>query len=161
MENVNLEDYLPFVKSIIAPYINAGLPYEDLLQEGMLGLWEAAQRFDPSRNTKLTTYAAYWIKKRIITAIRKEKKDSMGSTELNESITASTDKEPQQQGSETIILPDNMPENEKKVLTLSFEKQLTLNEIANELQISREKARQLKQKGMRRLKAVIGNKDID
>lgn len=155
MENIDLEEYLPFVKSIIAPYSKAGLPYEDLLQEGLLGLWEAAKRYDPSKNAKLTTYAAYWIKKRILNAIKKEKKDSMDSTELNESITASPSKDEKISNHETITLPKNMPELEKQVLTLSFEKQYTLNEIASHMDITREKARQLKQKGMRRLKAIL------
>ena len=35
---------------------------EDLIQEGMIGLWRAIQKYDPDRNTKLTTYASWWIR---------------------------------------------------------------------------------------------------
>lgn len=155
MKDINLEDYLPYVKSIIAPYRNAGVPYEDLVQEGMLGLWEAVKRYDPQKNAKLTTYAAYWIKKRILAAIKKEKKDSMDSSELNEDITASDEKDT---ASGKIVLPENMPEDEKNILVFSFEKQLTLKEISKKMQISREKTRQIKQKALRRLKAHLSTK---
>ena len=50
-----------------------------------------------------------------------------------------------------------MPEREKQVLSLLFEKQLTLKEIADELGITRERARQFKEKGLRRLRAILGD----
>ncbi|MCF7920974.1 MAG: sigma-70 family RNA polymerase sigma factor [Candidatus Cloacimonetes bacterium] len=153
MPDKKLEDYLPFIKSIIAPYRNLGVPYEDLLQEGLWGLWEAMQRYEPERKVKLTTYAAYWIKKRVLEAISQEKKGSMNSTELNEEITAGNEPAVQDSYPDNINLPENMPDDERMVLSLSFNEQFTLKEIAQKLGITREKARQLKEKGMRRLKA--------
>ena len=45
-----------------------------------------------------------------------------------------------------------MPENEKKVLTMLFKEEFTLKEIAEKLSISRERIRQLKEKGLRRMR---------
>ncbi|MDP8322624.1 MAG: sigma-70 family RNA polymerase sigma factor [Candidatus Stygibacter australis] len=155
MKDIKIEDYLPFVKSIASKYRYSGLPYDDLVQEGMIGLWEAMQRYDPEKGAKLTTYAAYWIKKRIIDAINSEHKHHLNSSELNEDITAADEKYEYSENEEKLKLPDKMPELEKIVLSLSFEEQLTLNEIAEKLNITREKCRQLKEKGLRRLKSVL------
>ena len=58
-----------FVTKIAAEYRNLGLPFEDLLNEGNVGLLEAAQRFDRQRGTRFITYAMYWIRKSILRAI--------------------------------------------------------------------------------------------
>ncbi|MCF7913127.1 MAG: sigma-70 family RNA polymerase sigma factor [Candidatus Cloacimonetes bacterium] len=155
MKDIKIEDYLPFVKSIAAKYRYSGLPYDDLVQEGMLGLWEAMQRYDPEKGAKLTTYAAFWIKKRIIEAINNEHKHHLNSAELNETITAEKEENDYSKSEEKLKLPENMPELEKIVLSLSFEEQLTLRDIAAKLDISRERCRQLKEKGLRRLKSVL------
>lgn len=46
-------------------YINYGLPFADLIQEGNIGLMEAAARFDPSHNVRLASYAIPWIRANI------------------------------------------------------------------------------------------------
>lgn len=53
------------VVSIAKDYLNAKVPFEDLIQEGNLGLITAIERFDPNMGTKLSTYASYWIRQRI------------------------------------------------------------------------------------------------
>jgi len=45
---------------------------DDLVQEGLLGLLEAARRFDPARQTAFSTYAYYWIRNRVLAALREE-----------------------------------------------------------------------------------------
>jgi RNA polymerase sigma factor (sigma-70 family) len=155
MKDIKIEDYLPFVKSIANKYRYSGLPYDDLVQEGMMGLWEAMQRYDPQREAKLTTYAAFWIKKRIIEAINNEQKHHLNSSEFNEEITPTPEQHTFSEETEKLKLPDGMPEIEKIVLSLSFEEQLTLNEIAIRLELSREKVRQLKEMGLRRMKSAI------
>ncbi|MCW5833060.1 MAG: sigma-70 family RNA polymerase sigma factor [Labilithrix sp.] len=60
-----IEACLPFVVSIALEYRRWGVPLEDIVQQGNIGLLRAAQKFDPSRDCRLATYAAYWIRAEI------------------------------------------------------------------------------------------------
>ncbi len=60
-----IESSLPFVISIAREYRRWGVPLEDLVQQGNLGLLKAASKFDPERKCRLITYAAYWIRAEI------------------------------------------------------------------------------------------------
>lgn len=56
---------MPFVISIAMEYRRWGIPLEDIIQQGNVGLLRAADRFDPERDCRLVTYAAYWIRAEI------------------------------------------------------------------------------------------------
>jgi RNA polymerase sigma-32 factor len=56
---------LPFVASLAFEYRLWGIPMEDLVQQGSLGLLRAASKFDPKKKCRLSTYAAYWIRAEI------------------------------------------------------------------------------------------------
>ncbi|MBC7173880.1 MAG: sigma-70 family RNA polymerase sigma factor [Polyangiaceae bacterium] len=60
-----VESSLPFVLRIAREYRRWGVPIEDLVQQGNLGLLKAAAKFDPSKECRLVTYAAYWIRAEI------------------------------------------------------------------------------------------------
>ena len=60
-----VEACLPFVVSIALEYRRWGVPLEDIIQQGNLGLLKAAQKFDPERDCRLVTYAVYWIRAEI------------------------------------------------------------------------------------------------
>ena len=60
-----IEACLPFVFSIAWEYRRWGIPLEDIVQEGSVGLIRATHRFDPERNCRLVSYAAYWIRAQI------------------------------------------------------------------------------------------------
>ncbi len=64
-----VESNLSFVVKIAGEYRNLGLPFEDLLNEGNLGLIQAAHRYDHRRGTKFITYAIWWIRKSILKAL--------------------------------------------------------------------------------------------
>jgi len=64
-----IEANLGFVVRIATEYRNLGLPFEDLLNEGNLGLIEAARRYDSTKGTKFITYAIWWIRKSILKAL--------------------------------------------------------------------------------------------
>ncbi len=56
---------LRLVVNIARAYTNKGLPIQDLIEEGNLGLLRAVEGFDPDMNTRFSTYASYWIKQSI------------------------------------------------------------------------------------------------
>ena len=56
-----VEAYARFVIRIAWGFRGYGLPIGDLVQEGNIGIMEAAARFDPERNARFSTYASWWI----------------------------------------------------------------------------------------------------
>jgi RNA polymerase sigma-32 factor len=54
--------YMRLVISMAARFRNYGLPMSDLVQEGNVGLMMAAARFEPEREVRFSTYAAWWIR---------------------------------------------------------------------------------------------------
>lgn len=65
-----IEANLPLVVSIARRYEGHGLPLDDLVGEGCVGLVMAAERYDPMMGTRFGTYATFWIKKEVRLAIR-------------------------------------------------------------------------------------------
>jgi RNA polymerase primary sigma factor len=60
---------LRLVVNIARSYTGKGLPLPDLIEEGNLGLLRAVEGFDPTMNTRFSTYASYWIKQSIKRAL--------------------------------------------------------------------------------------------
>src|SRR5262245_25705207 len=67
-----VESNLAFVVKIVAEYRSPALPFEDLLNEGNLGLIEAARRFDHTRGARFLSYAVWWIRRSILRALAED-----------------------------------------------------------------------------------------
>ena len=64
-----VESNLRFVVALAKKYARSGYPIHELINEGNLGLIEAASRFDPERGVRFVTYAGWWVRQAILAAI--------------------------------------------------------------------------------------------
>lgn len=64
-----IESNLRFVVAMAKKYSRSGYPLHELINEGNMGLIEAASRFDPLRGVRFITYASWWVRQAILAAI--------------------------------------------------------------------------------------------
>ncbi|MBQ1270158.1 MAG: sigma-70 family RNA polymerase sigma factor [Clostridia bacterium] len=67
-----IKEHSQLVRSCIRPYFLKGGDYDDLYQEGMIGLLSAVRTYDARRSDNFKAYAALCIKRRVIDAVRKD-----------------------------------------------------------------------------------------
>jgi len=67
-----VKENIKLVHWVANKYKNRGLAHEDLVQEGAIGLMTAAQKFDPERGVKFSTYAVWWIRQGINRALAEQ-----------------------------------------------------------------------------------------
>jgi len=74
------------VRAIAARYVGRGLEWDDLMQEGTIGLMRAAEKFEPERGFRFSTYAHWWIRQGIQRAIADHGRTVRLPVHLNEQL---------------------------------------------------------------------------
>lgn len=179
---------LKFVPTVAKQFKGCGLPFADIVEEGNIGLIRAIDRFDPKKDNKVISYAVWWIRKTIIEAI--EKRGVLDAENIDDlmPVEGEVEKESNELIAKVIIpnkqdftvnkeqpvdakqileeLFEGIPERERFIVSdyfgLDGVKPKTLEEIGEDLNLTKERVRQLNEKALKKMRsnALLKNLSI-
>jgi RNA polymerase sigma factor (sigma-70 family) len=142
------------------------IPHVDLVQEGVLGLMQADERFDPDRGTRFSTYAAWWIRGAILRALRQAPAQQHSLTGDDGTVDDLPDEERdplegvarEDLQAELPALLDALPDHGRRVVALRYgldgSEGRSVAETARELGTSQARARPIEEHALARLRAL-------
>lgn len=125
-----IESNMRLVINIAKTYRNRAIPLEDLIQEGAIGLMQAAERFDPDKGFRFSTYATHWIRQAIGRAIDNKSKAIRLPAHVSQSLRR-VEKERLRLARE--LGYDPSPEQIASAMGISSKKLITLLQSSQEL----------------------------
>lgn len=177
-----IEANLRFVIMVARRYLNRGVPLEDLVNEGNIGLIQAVARFDPERGVRFVSYAVWWIRQAVLHAIRPVSAATW-TISLDSPIADLEDAEPfgasladkSVEKPEEVTVAASLRDELDTVLAglsdreagilrhrfgLAGHRQTTLLEVSRTHGLSKERVRQIETRALRKLRASTGARQL-
>lgn len=185
-KNEVLESHLKFVFNVAKKYKGRGVPMEELISEGNVGLTKAIEKFDENKGVKFISYAVWWIKQSIQDCINKRSKVILTEVLEDDNVKKNyyindydnendyDDYNEYEITSEYDDLMAELNDSKKNVITkllkklsirgqkiiicyygLNGQEEKNLEEIGEELGITKERVRQIKEKCLKILRSEI------
>jgi RNA polymerase sigma factor (sigma-70 family) len=160
------ERYRPLAFKIAGQYRNRGVELDELRAAGLLGLVHASKRFDPERGIAFGGHAKHWIKSQIL-ELFKPKADAMGLGRAHSLSAPAFTKEDDDGNTKLDLVTDDsepnvtfdlgaLSERERGIFGDRLEGK-TLDEIGNNLAVSRERVRQLSDRAFEKVGRTRAN----
>lgn len=171
---------LKFVVAMAKNYRDRGVPFNDLISEGNIGLMRAADKFDGDKNIKFISYAVWWVKNSFNECINNYAANNEKNAEdyvfVNVKDVLTDDNLINEEFEDKLIelqsrkncvkeLMKCLHEREIKILTLFYGlndgREMTLDEVGSEMNLTMERVRQIKDSALMKLKcrALTLNKE--
>ena len=165
-----IERYQPLVCKIVTALKPNEQHYLDLFQEGIVGLVEAVERFEPQRGFKFSTYATFRIRGRALTYLQKSSRHNQQLSEMDKMaiLTAGKEKllkDPDDLAQDAFLLEriqyciEELPPKERQAFEAVVLDEKPPKDVSTELGISRSYLSRLLKKSWRRIKLMIEELD--
>ena len=184
-KNEILESNLRFVFDIARHYTGRGVPISELISDGNMGLLRAIEKFDESKDVKFISYAVWWIRQAMLESITKKNAINFVEIEPNTDNDTSMDKKLIEDDEDDVSFNNDFSnENDEKEREIKIEqknivikllnvldererdviesyygindkKELTLTDIGKKYNLSSERVRQIKKKGLMKLRTKM------
>lgn len=132
-EDFLLKKYKDFVRSKARAYFLVGGDSDDLIQEGMIGLYNAIGHYDESMASSFMTYAAICINNKLISAVSADGRQKNAPLNGYVSIYSSITDETGEEASLSDVLPDTENINPEAIILNEEQEKLTINRLVGKL----------------------------